>query len=93
MVDALKANQLKKQAEAEKEWVSESSVLALSLQNTSVNTSVNSYKNEKKSYWNRTTKMNLFASCYIWSMSGFVVYLVIYYSKYFKGNFYVNYSL
>ena len=26
-------------------------------------------------------------------MVGFVLYLIIYYSKYFKGNFYINYSI
>jgi len=26
-------------------------------------------------------------------MSGFVTYLIVYYTKYFQGNFYVNYSL
>jgi hypothetical protein len=26
-------------------------------------------------------------------MSGFVTYLIVYYSKYFNGNFYVNYTL
>ena len=26
-------------------------------------------------------------------MSGFVVYLIIYYSKYYEGNFFVNYAL
>jgi hypothetical protein len=26
-------------------------------------------------------------------MSGFIVYLIIYYSKYFQGNFFFNYAL
>lgn len=26
-------------------------------------------------------------------MSGFTVYLIVYYSKYYEGNFYINYSL
>lgn len=47
----------------------------------------------KKVEWNSTDKKNLFACCYLWSMSGFVTYLIVYYSKYFEGNFYVNYSL
>lgn len=35
---------------------------------------------------------NLLSICCIWSMAGFVTYLLIYYSKYFKGNFYVVYA-
>lgn len=41
------------------------------------------YESYKNKDWNTTTKTNLFATCYLWSMSGFVVYLIIYYSKYF----------
>jgi len=38
-------------------------------------------------------RKNLFAVCVIWSMSGFNNYLIIFYSKYFKGSVYVNYSI
>ena len=51
------------------------------------------YEDYHNQDWNATTKTNLFATCYLWSMSGFVVYLIIYYSKYFQGNFFFNYAL
>ena len=43
--------------------------------------------------WTSADKKNLIACCYLQSMAGFVTYLIIYYSKYFEGNFYVNYTL
>ena len=58
-----------------------------------LNQNTDGYETLTNSDWNTVTKTNLFASCYLWSMSGFVVYLVIYYSKYFEGNFYVNYAI
>ena len=39
-----------------------------------------------------TNRRNLFAACVLWSMSGFINYLIMYYSKYFGGSFYLNYS-
>lgn len=36
---------------------------------------------------------NLFATCFIWSMSGFSYYFLMYYAKYFKGNFFVYFSV
>ena len=30
--------------------------------------------------------------CILWSTAGFVTYLLLYYSKYFSGNFYLNYA-
>jgi hypothetical protein len=50
-------------------------------------------KSVPKVKWDSQSKNNLLASCYLWSMSGFVTYLVMYYSKYFEGNFFVNYCL
>lgn len=43
--------------------------------------------------WDPKSRKNLYASCFLFSMCGFVLYLIIYYSKYFKGNFYLNYSI
>ena len=42
---------------------------------------------------NKVTRYNLIACCILWSMASFVQYLIIFYSKYFKGNFYINYSI
>lgn len=36
---------------------------------------------------------NLLAVCYIWSSSGFISYLLIFYTKYMKGDFFVNYTV
>ena len=36
---------------------------------------------------------NLIGQCIIWSMSVFGTYLIMFYSKYFPGNIYVNYSI
>lgn len=38
------------------------------------------------------TSVNLIAVCILWSTAGFVTYLLLYYSKYFSGNFYINYA-
>ena len=38
-------------------------------------------------------RKNLFAVCMIWSMSGFCNYLIMFYSKYFKGSVYINYAI
>ena len=37
--------------------------------------------------------MNLLACCLIWSSAGFITYLMSYYSKYFPGDFYINYAV
>jgi hypothetical protein len=42
---------------------------------------------------NKVNLYNLIAVCYLWSSSGFITYLLTYYSKYFKGNFFMNYSI
>lgn len=39
------------------------------------------------------TRNNLIGCCILWSCSGFITYLLIYYSKYFKGNFFYNYAI
>jgi hypothetical protein len=31
--------------------------------------------------------------CYLWASAGFVAYLLSYYTKYFKGNFYINFTI
>jgi len=36
--------------------------------------------------------MNLLACCVILSSTGFMSYLLSFYSKYFKGDFYVNFA-
>ena len=44
-------------------------------------------------FLNSTNRKNLFACCILWSMSGFISYLIIYYTKYFEGSFFINYSV
>lgn len=44
-------------------------------------------------FTSRTNRRNLFATCFIWSMSGFSYYFLMYYTKYFKGNFYVSFAV
>lgn len=39
------------------------------------------------------TRANLISVCILWSTAGFVTYLLLYYSKYFSGNFYLNYAI
>ena len=46
-----------------------------------------------KIWKNKINRYNFIAVAYLWSSSGFITYLVMYYSKYFKGDFYINYSL
>ena len=41
---------------------------------------------------NARNKRNMLAVCLIWSIAGFLNYFLLFYSKYFKGNFYINYS-
>ena len=40
-----------------------------------------------------TTIKNLVAVCYLWSQSGFTIYLLLFYTKYMRGDFFVNYSV
>lgn len=47
----------------------------------------------KNPNWNKTTKTNLFAACYLWAMSGFATFLIMFFSKYFEGNFFLIYGL
>ena len=42
---------------------------------------------------NKITRGNLIATCVLWSTNGFITYCLIYYSKYFDGNFYINYAI
>lgn len=42
---------------------------------------------------NKINFHNLIAVCYIWASSGFITYLLTYYSKYFQGNFFLNFSI
>ena len=44
-------------------------------------------------FQNKVNRRNLLSVIVIWSCSGFMVYLIMYYSKYFDGNFYLNYSI
>lgn len=39
------------------------------------------------------TRWNLLSMSFIWAVSGFVKYLLMYYSKYFPGSVFVNYSV
>lgn len=39
------------------------------------------------------TRWNFISMSVIWSISGFVKYLLMYYSKYFPGSMFVNYSI
>jgi hypothetical protein len=41
---------------------------------------------------NKVNRNNFIAVCFLWSSSGFINYLLVYYSKYFQGNFFFNYS-
>lgn len=41
---------------------------------------------------NKQNRYNLFSTIVIWSMTGFINYLMMYYSKYSEGSFYVNFS-
>lgn len=46
------------------------------------------------SLWkNKTNRHNLLATCYLWASSGFIGYLIAYYSKYFKGSVFVNFTM
>lgn len=42
---------------------------------------------------NKVNFHNLIAVCYIWASSGFITYLLSFYSKYFQGNFFLNFSI
>lgn len=42
---------------------------------------------------NPQTRWNFISMSIIWSISGFVKYLLMYYSKYFPGSMFVNYSI
>lgn len=42
---------------------------------------------------NPLIRNNLIAVCYLWASSGFISYLLSFYSKYFKGNVFVNFSM
>jgi len=42
---------------------------------------------------NPITRKNLIAASTIWSSVGFICYLVWFYSKYFSGDFYINYGV
>lgn len=44
-------------------------------------------------FQNKVYRANLFAMCVLKSMGGFIFCLLISYSKYVPGNFYVNYSI
>ena len=50
-------------------------------------------EDENSLFFNKVNRNNLIGVCFLWSMSGFCFYLLVYYSKYFAGNFYLNYSL
>lgn len=39
------------------------------------------------------TRGNLISVCILWSSAGFVTYLLLYYTKYSTGNFYINYAM
>lgn len=46
------------------------------------------------SLWkNKVNRHNLMATCYLWASSGFIGYLIAYYSKYFKGDVFVNFTM
>jgi len=51
-----------------------------------------SFKNESI-FSNSVTRTNLISCCVIWSSGGFIAYCICYYSKYFPGNFYINYAV
>jgi hypothetical protein len=42
---------------------------------------------------NPKTRWNFISMSIVWSISGFVKYLLMYYSKYFPGSMFVNYSI
>ena len=44
-------------------------------------------------FGNSRNRKNLFGVGLTWSLAGFCVYLLTYYSSKFAGNFYVNFSL
>ena len=44
-------------------------------------------------FGNSRNKKNLFGVCLTWSLAGFCVYLLTYYSSQFAGNFFINFSL
>ena len=50
-------------------------------------------ENDDSLFYNRRNRNNLFGVCLTWSMAGFCMYLLMYYSSQFAGNFYVNYSM
>lgn len=42
---------------------------------------------------NPVTRNNLIAMTILWSMAGFVQYLIMFYSKYFGGDVFINYAI
>ena len=50
-------------------------------------------QNENSIWSNKVNRNNLIIVSYLWSSSGFISYLLMYYSKYFKGDFFINYGL
>lgn len=48
---------------------------------------------EGETWTSSVTRKNLAAVCYIWSQSGFAVYLLLFYVKFMPGDFFINYSV
>ena len=44
-------------------------------------------------YYDPILRKNLIAAILVFTTSNFINYLIVYYSKYFKGSVYMNYSI
>ena len=49
--------------------------------------------NENSLCGNPINRRNLIGVCYLWASSNFISYLLMFYSKYFEGDFFINFSV